>query len=341
MSIEFFVECDDVARVASDVLLLKYAGGFYGADRVVAEILIAGGASREDDIRPEAGHYALVESRNLLAPKRVLFVGTKDLYDFSYDDMVVFARKAIAILSKERISPKSVTCTIHGPGYGLDPIESLQSLIRGFRQGFDAHPTVGTEQITFVEYNSRRAKLLEETVYSIRISAVTGAGTRRQQLSSPKAGGELSGEELLANFPPEATAAKEAPPSAPKGHIFVAMPFSETFEDVYEFGIYAPVRKCGFICEKVDETSFTGDIMQRVRERIETAKLVIADLTESRPNVYLEVGYAWGKGVPVVFLARKDERLHFDVSTHRCIFYKNITQLARDLDKLISNLPIS
>ena len=77
--------------------------------------------------------------------------------------------------------------------------------------------------------------------------------------------------------------------------VFVAMPFAEEFEDVYEFGIYEPVRKCGYICERVDETHFAGDILQRIKDRIQAAKFVLADLTGGRPNVYLEVGYAWGQ----------------------------------------------
>ena len=116
---------------------------------------------------------------------------------------------------------------------------------------------------------------------------------------------------------------------------FVAMPFSEDFQDIYEFGIYEPVRRCGYICERVDEPSFTGDILQRIIDRISTAEFVVAELTGARANVYLEVGYAWGKGVPVITLAREGEKLHFDVSTHRCIFYRTIGQLAKELEKLV------
>lgn len=79
---------------------------------------------------------------------------------------------------------------------------------------------------------------------------------------------------------------------APKRRVFVAMPFSEEFENVYEFGIYPAVRDCGCICERVDETLFFGDVLTQIRKGIETADLVIADLSDGRPNVYLEVGYA-------------------------------------------------
>jgi hypothetical protein len=41
-----------------------------------------------------------------------------------------------------------------------------------------------------------------------------------------------------------------------KRHVFVAMPFSEDFQNVYEFGIHPAARNCGYICERVDETHF-------------------------------------------------------------------------------------
>ena len=36
------------------------------------------------------------------------------------------------------------------------------------------------------------------------------------------------------------------------------MPFSEEFQNVYEFAIYPAVRNCGFVCERVDEAHFTA-----------------------------------------------------------------------------------
>ena len=39
MSVEFSVELGDVTKIASDLLILKYAQNFYGADGDVADIL--------------------------------------------------------------------------------------------------------------------------------------------------------------------------------------------------------------------------------------------------------------------------------------------------------------
>jgi len=119
------------------------------------------------------------------------------------------------------------------------------------------------------------------------------------------------------------------------------MPYSEEFENVYECEIYHAVRNCGLICEKVDKTHFTGDILARIRKGIETASIVIADLTHARPNVYLEVVSAWGHGTRVIFLARKREELQFNVSGHQCIYYGKFSQLATELKQLLRGLEVS
>lgn len=63
-------------------------------------------------------------------------------------------------------------------------------------------------------------------------------------------------------------------------------------DDVFYYGIQQPVRATGFLCERADQEAFLGDILDRVKQKIETAAVVIAELTGANPNVYLEIGYA-------------------------------------------------
>jgi hypothetical protein len=122
--------------------------------------------------------------------------------------------------------------------------------------------------------------------------------------------------------------------SAYKPHIFVAMPFTDELSDLFHYGIQAAVGSIGHLCERIDQLPSTGDILVRIKERIRTASLVVAELTGANPNVYLEVGYAWGCDIPTVLLVRKDEidSLKFDVAGQRCIGYTNI----RDLEEKLS-----
>lgn len=126
--------------------------------------------------------------------------------------------------------------------------------------------------------------------------------------------------------------------SESKNHIFVAVPYDEEMEDVYEFGIREPINEIGCLCERCDRAMFTGDIIERIKTRIASATLLVADMTGANPNVYLEVGYAWGKGKDTLLIARTGEELEFDVLTHKCIYYRNISDLRKKLRTFLADL---
>jgi len=54
-----------------------------------------------------------------------------------------------------------------------------------------------------------------------------------------------------------------------------------------------------------------------VKKRIPSAALVVADLSTANPNVYLEVGHAWGCGKPTILTVRQTEDLKFDDAAER------------------------
>jgi hypothetical protein len=123
-----------------------------------------------------------------------------------------------------------------------------------------------------------------------------------------------------------------------KAHVFVAMPFKEEMDDVYHYGIQQAVKAAGMLCERADLSSFAGDVIEWVRSRIRSAALVVADLTDANPNVYLEVGYAWGVGVPTVLVVRGADHLKFDVRGQRSLVYKRIKDLEELLTKELQQL---
>ena len=64
---------------------------------------------------------------------------------------------------------------------------------------------------------------------------------------------------------------------------------------------------------------------------IASARLVVADLTHERPNVYFELGYARGIGKTVVTCAREGTQVHFDVKDWAYISYHDSRVLERRL----------
>jgi hypothetical protein len=122
----------------------------------------------------------------------------------------------------------------------------------------------------------------------------------------------------------------------PKIYIFVLMPFSSDFDDVYELGIKAACSEAGAYCERVDEQIFEESILERVYNQISKADLLIADMTARNPNVFYEVGYAHALGKRVFLLTQKSEDIPFDLKHHPHIVYGgSISGLKTELAKRI------
>src|SRR5689334_7185894 len=122
MPTKFTIQQNDITRAPSDVLLLKHAKGFHGGDLGVANELMVAGICAEKEISPKPDDFVIVETNGVIAPARVLFVGTPPLRDFSYAQMHHFAARAIEILAEGQMPIDLLTTTIHGVNYGLDAI---------------------------------------------------------------------------------------------------------------------------------------------------------------------------------------------------------------------------
>jgi len=103
--------------------------------------------------------------------------------------------------------------------------------------------------------------------------------------------------------------------------------------DLFHYGIRQAVNSIGLLCERMDLEPGVGDVLANIKDRIRTAKWVIAELTGANLNVYLEVGYAWGSSAPTILLIRKEEMnsLYFDVAGQRFVTYTSIRDLEERL----------
>ena len=118
------------------------------------------------------------------------------------------------------------------------------------------------------------------------------------------------------------------------------MPYAKEFNNVYYFGIKQVVEKRGRKCERVDQDKFTGDIVQRIKERINSAQLIIADITGNNPNVFYEVGFGDGSKKTTILISQKQEQIPFDFKTQRQIIYdpQDILGLANDLGEVLDEI---
>ncbi len=111
-----------------------------------------------------------------------------------------------------------------------------------------------------------------------------------------------------------------------------------------EAAIVPALMKNGFArdrCRRIDKHNEGGLLKSEIITCIVSADIIVADLTNERPNCYLEVGYAMGAGKTSILIltARKDhnpsnpefdpkgKRVHFDLQGYDILFWDD-----RDLD---------
>jgi hypothetical protein len=299
----------DVLSLPVDVLVLKHAQHLFGVDSVVVSRL----GIREDEL-PRPGEATATDGGSGVGAAEVMFLGTRPISDFDYSDVRDFGRRAVDAAGT-RPRHGHVALTVHGPGFGLDEAECFKALIAGIVEALPGSPV---ERVTVVEANARRAARFGEILSELLQPASAGArsGTPNRRL-------ELVGRR-----------------SREKPHAFVAMPFDPAFDDRFHYGIERAVYDAGYLCERADLAAFTGDVLAWVKDRIDRAHLVVADLTGANANVYLEVGYAWGRGIPTVLLAQGAGELRFDVRGQRCLVYQSIRQLEELLRNELVRLPV-
>jgi len=103
---------------------------------------------------------------------------------------------------------------------------------------------------------------------------------------------------------------------------FVMQPFAVPLGDYYE-KVYKPaIEKAGLKPVRADADIFgTGKIMDQVWEGINTAKVLVAELTSRNPNVFYELGLAHALKKPVVLVFSREEDVPFDLHHIRVIYY--------------------
>jgi nucleoside 2-deoxyribosyltransferase len=83
------------------------------------------------------------------------------------------------------------------------------------------------------------------------------------------------------------------------------------------------VESFGFEYDRADESFVTETIVEKIKEQISRADLIIADLTGKNPNVFYEVGYAAALNKKLIQLAQSVADLPFDVKHLRTFAYSD------------------
>ena len=299
-----------------DALVLKFAQAAYGVDRAALGRL---NKSESSPDLPGPGETLVIPTRGALGAPTLILVGTVPLGSFEYAEIREFARRAVAVVRPLIPRVAHLGMTMHGAGVGLDETEAFTAQLAGYLDALrrDEWPEP-LETITIHELDEKRARRLGAVLERSLPRKLEEQFARRDRGGAGDTAGDIESAGLG---------------SRSKPHVFVAMQFGPDTDDTFHYGIQSAVQASGFLCERIDAVSFTGDILSQIKARIDSARFVVADLSAANPNVYLEVGYAWGRNIKTVLLAREPAQLRFDVQGQRCVLYSSIRDLEQKLTK--------
>ncbi|HUS11036.1 MAG TPA: hypothetical protein VMZ30_11260 [Pyrinomonadaceae bacterium] len=107
--------------------------------------------------------------------------------------------------------------------------------------------------------------------------------------------------------------------AAGRKYCFVVMPFKNRFNPVFEV-ICEALLELGWKIRRADEVSYPRIITDLILKEILTSDLVVADLTNSNPNVFYEVGLTHTVGNDLLLLTQQ-KQIPFDLKNEQTIFY--------------------
>lgn len=125
-----------------------------------------------------------------------------------------------------------------------------------------------------------------------------------------------------------------------RGLGFVIMSFEEKNSDTY-LAIKDECKKIRLKAVRVDEVSGSGLILRSIINYIEKAEFLIVNLTDEKPNVYYELGYAHGVGnedYDILLVAKEGTKLHFDIAPLAVHFYSSTEHLRRIINEQLKDM---
>ncbi|RMF81283.1 MAG: toll/interleukin-1 receptor domain-containing protein [Chloroflexi bacterium] len=320
-TLDIRIEHGLLQTAAADVIVLKYAQHFYGADRAIAEQLVGKTGMKITSLMPEIGDYAFVETdaADIAAP-HVLFVGVVELRDFDYEAMRKFSTDALRILAHEAPTTRHIAMTIHGPGAGRDEFESLRAQFAGYLDAMqsDAWP-YAFETITIVEFNAARVQRLRAALDE-ELAAQAAAEKLDDGWGYHITVARDAESDGLDTVLDNAGAQADSRPYA-----YVVMPDSDDMDDIFYYGIQGATHAAGLLCERLGfERMPDDDTFDMIKQRIEAARVVIIEMSDANPTTYLQIGYALGCGAPTVLLIHEDHDAADYLHGYTCYAYKRI-----------------
>jgi hypothetical protein len=122
-------------------------------------------------------------------------------------------------------------------------------------------------------------------------------------------------------------------------NVFVIMSFAERgqYRDLYT-SVKRVCEKYDYAARRVDDANLFKRIVPEIMRQLRQCAFVVADVTESKANVFYELGIAEGLRKDIILTAKKDTKLPFDINDFPVIFWDAFTDFEDELETKVKSI---
>lgn len=124
--------------------------------------------------------------------------------------------------------------------------------------------------------------------------------------------------------------------------IFLAFKFDDELNNIFKNDISDMLKSLDLnpVIVNQDTTSHDEKISDKIISEIKSSRILIADLTHHSQNVYYEIGYAMGMGIPVILTCKKGfmEKVAFDISQYPVFEWEDKDELKEKIKNRVKVL---
>ncbi|MDH3671177.1 MAG: nucleotide-binding protein [Gammaproteobacteria bacterium] len=194
---------------------------------------------------------------------------------------------------------------------------------------------VGTPILPVATFNMAAGDIFDDLPSTQEMTKITGLGKDDLQLLT-KSQAVLTTDEAIQGYAELVISLAEK--AALSRDVFVVMSFEQTddLED-YKAAVKQVCEEAGFEAVRTDSrpAANTHQIIDAIHDHIQTCGFVIADLTNERPNVYYEIGYAMGLKKKLILTSKKGVTVHFDLHGYNRVEWSGSENLKKQLRPVV------
>ncbi len=121
--------------------------------------------------------------------------------------------------------------------------------------------------------------------------------------------------------------------------VFPVLPFQAPYVDVKDT-FETCCREAGLRLDDIERDPTTDRIIPRIVDGIRRAAFIVADISEARPNVYFEIGLAYGLDKPIILTAKAGTTIPFDMADMPVVFWDTQRSLRDQLTRRLQGLSV-